>query len=73
MHLNSVLDVKVLVGAVNQEKVTVWDFSVIVKTNCETDGSFYSTNFYAGFERIGNIGIAELLGLDFRIQLQIFD
>ena len=48
-------------------------FSVIVKTNCETDGSFYSTNFYAGFERIGNIGIAELLGLDSRIQLQIFD
>ena len=64
---------KALEGAFNQEKALVGAFSVIVKTNCETDGSFYSTNFYAGFERIGNIGIAELLGLDSRIQLQIFD
>ena len=31
--LNSVLNVKALVGA----------FSVIVKTDCETDGSFHST------------------------------
>ena len=30
---------KALVGAFNQEKA----FSVIVKTDCETDGSFYST------------------------------
>ena len=62
-----------VVDAFNQEKALVGAFSVIVKTNCETDGSFYSNNFYAGFERIGNIGIAELLGLDSRIQLQIFD
>ena len=30
---------KALVGAFNQEKA----FSVIVKTDCETDGSFHST------------------------------
>ena len=34
---------KALVGALNQEKALV-AFSVIVKTGCETDGSFYSTN-----------------------------
>ena len=34
--LNSVLNVKALVGALNQEKALVGDFSVIVKT----DGSF---------------------------------
>ena len=32
------------VGAFNQEKALVGAFSVIVKTDCETDGSFYSTN-----------------------------
>ena len=35
---------KVLVGAFNQEKALVGAFSVIVKTGCETDGSFYSTS-----------------------------
>ena len=30
-------------GAFNQEKALVGAFSVIVKTDCETDGSFYST------------------------------
>ena len=34
---------KALVGAFNQEKALVGAFSVIVKTNCETDGSFYCT------------------------------
>ena len=37
---------KALVGAFNQEKALVGAFSVIVKTNYETDGSFYSTNHY---------------------------
>ena len=32
---------KALVGAFNQEKALVGAFSVIVKTDCETDGSFY--------------------------------
>ena len=32
------LNMKVLVGAFNQEKALVGAFSVIVKTNCETDG-----------------------------------
>ena len=34
---------KVLVGAFNQEKALVGAFSVIVKTDCEIDGSFYNT------------------------------
>ena len=32
-----------LVGAFNHEKALVGVFSVIVKTGCGTDGSFYST------------------------------
>ena len=38
---------KALVGAFNQEKALVGAFSVIVKTDYGTDGSFYSTNFNA--------------------------
>ena len=34
---------KALEGAFNQEKALVGAFSVIVKTGCGTDGSFYST------------------------------
>ena len=30
----------------NQEKALVGAFSVIVKTDCGTDGSFYSTNHH---------------------------
>ena len=37
--LNSVLNVKALVGAFNKER------AFIVKTDCETDGSFYSTSW----------------------------
>ena len=37
--LNSVLNVKALEGAFNQEKALVGAFSVIVKTGCGTDGS----------------------------------
>ena len=35
---------KALVGAFNQEKALVGAFSVIVKTDCATDGSFSSTS-----------------------------
>ena len=35
-----------LEGAINQEKALVGAFSVIVKTGCGTDGSFYSTIQY---------------------------
>ena len=35
---------KALVGTFNQEKALVGAFSVIVKTDCETDGSLQSTN-----------------------------
>ena len=41
--MHSVLNVKALVGAFNQEKALVGAFSVIVKTNCETDGALHST------------------------------
>ena len=41
--LNSVLNVKALVGAFNQEKALVGAFTVIVKTDCETDGALHST------------------------------
>ena len=34
---------KALVGAFNQDKALVGAVSVIVKIDCETDGSFYST------------------------------
>ena len=43
--LNSVLNVKALVGAFNQEKALVGAFSVIVKTGCGTDGALHSTMF----------------------------
>ena len=38
MGYDSVLNVKVLGGAFNQEKALVGAFSVIVKTDCETNG-----------------------------------
>ena len=34
----------VLVGAFNQEKALVGAFSVIVTTDCETDGALHSTS-----------------------------
>ena len=40
---NSVLNVKVVVAAFNQEKALVGAFPMIVKTDCGTNGSFYST------------------------------
>ena len=39
---------KALVVTFNQEKALVGAFSVIVKTSCETNGSFYSTNLDVG-------------------------
>ena len=41
---NSVLNVKALEGAFNQEKALVGAFSAIVKTDCETDGALHSTS-----------------------------
>ena len=35
---------KAVVAAFNQEKALVGAFSVIVKTDCGTNGSFYSTS-----------------------------
>ena len=36
---------KVLVRTFNQEKALVGAFSVIVKTDCETDGALHSTRY----------------------------
>ena len=41
---HSVLNVKVVVAAINQEKALVGAFSVIVKTVCGTDGSICGTS-----------------------------
>ena len=43
-YLYSVLNVKAVVAAFNQERALVRAFSVIVKTDCETDGALHSTN-----------------------------
>ena len=43
---NCVLNVIALVGAFNQKKALVGAFSVIVKTDCETNGALHSTNNY---------------------------
>ena len=45
------LNVKALVGAFNKEKALVEAFSVMVKTDCETDGSFYITSVNASQPR----------------------
>ena len=39
-----IFNVKALVGPFNQEKALVEAFSVIVKTDCETDGALHSTS-----------------------------
>ena len=44
---HSVLNVVALAGAFNWEKALVGAFPVIVKTDCKTDGSFYSTSVLA--------------------------
>ena len=49
---------KVLVGAFNQEKALVGAFSVIVKTDCGTDGSFYGTSQ----QSVGSKQLISLLG-----------
>ena len=50
---------KALVGAFNKEKkALVGAFSVIVKTDCATDGLFYNTNFVT-IQNSGSIPITE--------------
>ena len=45
---------KALVSTFNQEKALVGAFSMIVKIDCETDGSFYSTICKVGAGRGGD-------------------
>ena len=40
---------KAVIAAFNQEKALVGAFSVIVKTDCETDGALHSTSLHAGY------------------------
>ena len=53
---------KALVGAFNQEKALVGAFSVIVKTDYGTDGSFYSSTPGALLENRVPVDTARLLG-----------
>ena len=45
---------KALVGAFNQEKALVGAFSVIVKTDCGTDGALHSTTTYIVQRRLAH-------------------
>ena len=42
-----------VIGTFNQEKAFVGAFSVLVKTDCETDGALHSTNGYAAMCNVG--------------------
>ena len=44
---------KALVGAFNQEKALVGAFSVIVETDCESDGALHSTNLDGHLVAVG--------------------
>ena len=55
---------KALVGAFNQEKALVGAFSVIVKTGCGTDGSFYSTSYNVEFRIPPQHSVTVLLDSD---------
>ena len=44
---------EVLVGAFNQEKALVGAFSMIVKTDCGTDGALHSTTLILHGESLG--------------------
>ena len=46
---------KAVVAAFNQEKALVGAFSVIVKIDCETDGSFYSTSLDPSIIRLEHV------------------
>ena len=61
-HLHSVLNVKALVGAFNQEKALVGAFSVIMKTSCGTDGSICGTNKDESFEIFITLHAVSILG-----------
>ena len=50
---------KALVGTFNQEKALVGAFSVIVKIDCGTDGSFYSTSLNPGSRKTANHSASE--------------
>ena len=54
---------KAVVAAFNQEKALVGAFSVIVKTGCGTDGSFYSTSFDHLIPRGGGVILVGAMGV----------
>ena len=48
---------KVLVGAFNKEKALIGAFSVIVKTDCETDGALLSAMWRYDEARCGHCAV----------------
>ena len=60
--VNSVLNVKVIVGAFSQEKALVGAFSVIVKTDCRTESYtalvfVFSNNLYSAFRNSNGLSV----------------
>ena len=62
---------KALEGAFNQEKALVGAFSVIVKTDYGTDGSFYSTTHYIALTLTQQLAVTLLWDLRQREQEDI--
>ena len=54
---------KALKGTLIQEKTLIGAFFVIVKTDCETDGSFYSTIVRQGV-RVANLVRELIIGIE---------
>ena len=55
---------KALVGAFNQEKALVGAFSVIVETDCETDGALHNTDCYpAAAPQLGGVTVRPIINL----------
>ena len=59
---------KALVGAFNQEKALVGAFSVIVKTDCETDGSS-ATLFISYLDGKADAGLLVLVNIILQLSL----
>ena len=63
---------KAVVAAFNQEKALVGAFSLIVKTDCGTDGSFYSTNIDTQPDKHLTLGDDKKLGLDLSVYFIVY-
>ena len=68
--LNSVLNVKALVGAFNPEKALVGAFSVIVKTDCQTDGALHSISIFFRLQETAARKVLSALRLLVKVNLR---